>query len=269
MYADFIHVFEELEDAEAGRLVKHLLRYVNDQNPEAPDKLTKIAFEPIKQQLKRDLQGWELTKESKSNGGQLGNLKRWNVDLYEKVTAGGMQLTEALRIAKDRTASHTDRTRSHPIASVAVNDNVTVTVNDTVTVTKENIVKSFDFRRSLHDLGVSKEVADGFMQVRKVKKATNTSIAFNRIANEIKKSGLPAEDCIKIAVEKSWKGFEAEWIINSNSQNGKSTANNTAQRPSAAERMEQLKRANSERLAGKTFSEGNSDTEDAGHTDVD
>ena len=85
LYSDFIHVFEALEDDEAGRLIKHILRYVNDKHPVPPDKLTKIAFEPIKQQLKRDLESWNDAIENKKSGGALGNLKRWNTDLHELV----------------------------------------------------------------------------------------------------------------------------------------------------------------------------------------
>jgi hypothetical protein len=36
-YADWLETFEELTDEEAGKLVKHLFRYVNDQDPEAPE----------------------------------------------------------------------------------------------------------------------------------------------------------------------------------------------------------------------------------------
>ena len=59
LYCDIIHTVEELSDDEAGRLFKHYLRYINDLNPEPPDKLIKIVFEPIKQTLKRDLKAWE------------------------------------------------------------------------------------------------------------------------------------------------------------------------------------------------------------------
>ncbi len=55
LYCDIIHTVESLEDEEAGKLFKHYLRYINDLNPVAPDKLTQIVFEPIKQNLKRDL----------------------------------------------------------------------------------------------------------------------------------------------------------------------------------------------------------------------
>jgi len=55
LYTDQIHLFETLSDEEAGRLIKHIFRYTNDLNPELPDRITQIGFEPIKHQLKRDL----------------------------------------------------------------------------------------------------------------------------------------------------------------------------------------------------------------------
>jgi hypothetical protein len=72
LYTDLIHTFEHLTDAQAGRLVKHLFRYVNDQNPIPPDKVTTIAFEPIKQQLKRDLKKWEKYINKQSDNGKKG-----------------------------------------------------------------------------------------------------------------------------------------------------------------------------------------------------
>lgn len=75
LYVDLINTFEELSDDEAGRLIKHFFRYVNDKNPEPPDRITKIAFEPIKQQLKRDLVKWENKKSKRSEAGHIGGLK--------------------------------------------------------------------------------------------------------------------------------------------------------------------------------------------------
>tara|TARA_R110000868_G_scaffold120421_3_gene319540 strand:- start:780 stop:1460 length:681 start_codon:yes stop_codon:yes gene_type:complete len=70
LYVDIIHTFEELTDEEAGKLIKHILKYVNDLNPIAEDKITKIAFEPIKQQLKRDLRKYETIIEKRSAAGK-------------------------------------------------------------------------------------------------------------------------------------------------------------------------------------------------------
>lgn len=77
LYTDLIHTFEALTDAQAGRLIKHFFRYVNDKNPESPDKITQIAFEPIKQQLKRDLQKWDKERKNRSDAGKKGMAKRW------------------------------------------------------------------------------------------------------------------------------------------------------------------------------------------------
>lgn len=63
VYVDWISIFDELSDDEAGKLIKHFFRYVNDRNPEAPDRLTKLLFEPIKQTLKRDLVKYEDKRE--------------------------------------------------------------------------------------------------------------------------------------------------------------------------------------------------------------
>jgi Family of unknown function (DUF6291) len=58
LYADLIHTVEKLPDLDAGKLFKHLLRYVNDQDPLTDEILISAVFEPIKQQLKRDLDRW-------------------------------------------------------------------------------------------------------------------------------------------------------------------------------------------------------------------
>ena len=72
VYIEWGDLFEKLTDDEAGRLIKHFFRYVSDQNPEAPDRLTDIAFEPIKKQLQRDLKKWESICERNHENGKKG-----------------------------------------------------------------------------------------------------------------------------------------------------------------------------------------------------
>ena len=52
------------------------------------------------------------------------------------------------------------------------------------------------------------------MEVRKERKAANTETAFKGLAREIHNSGMSAEECIRLAVENSWRGFKAEWVTN-------------------------------------------------------
>lgn len=77
LYSDAIHTVEKLSDTDAGQLLKHLLRYVNDQNPTTENPLVEIAFEPIKQQLKRDLVKFNEVKVKRSVAGKAGASKRW------------------------------------------------------------------------------------------------------------------------------------------------------------------------------------------------
>lgn len=119
LYCDTLHTFEELEDEEAGKLIKHLLRYVNDLNPVAPDKLTKIAFEPIKQQLKRDLVKWVGKTERLANNGRLGGIKSG-----EKRKANALKSKQIE--ANEANASKSKQIEANEAVSVSVN------VSDTV-----------------------------------------------------------------------------------------------------------------------------------------
>jgi hypothetical protein len=142
VYADWESTFEQLSNEEAGKLIKHFFEYVNDKNPSLDDRLLKIAFEPIKQQLKRDLKKWDNSKKEKSNNGRLGNLKRWNKDLYDQVISEIITIDDAEIIAKDRKAIK-------DVANIAVN--VNVDVNDTVI--KKEKEKSFPIMPKMEDVG--------------------------------------------------------------------------------------------------------------------
>ncbi len=115
LYCDLIHTVEGLEDVEAGQLLKHILRYVNDKNPCAESKIISIAFEPIKQQLKRDLKRYEVIREQKVKAGIASADKR-------KHMSTGVESVE--------------QEATKP--TVIVNDTVTVSVNGNENK-KENI----------------------------------------------------------------------------------------------------------------------------------
>jgi len=74
LYCDIIHTVEKLDNDQAGKLFKHILDYVNDKDPHTNDMITIIAFEPIKQMLKRDLKKYDTIREKNKENA----LKRWN-----------------------------------------------------------------------------------------------------------------------------------------------------------------------------------------------
>jgi hypothetical protein len=158
LYCDIVKTVEKLPNEVAGELFKHLLDYVNDKDPKTDNLLVEIAFEPIKQQLKRDLEKYEGSKVSRSDNGKLGNLKRWNKDLYDKVVSKKITIKEAKDIANSRKSSHSDKTNRTPsqeVANVAVNDTVTVTVNDNdinISLLEEKVSKVIDrFKETNYD----------------------------------------------------------------------------------------------------------------------
>lgn len=72
LYCDLVHTVRKLSDEQSGKLFKHILEYVNDQDPDACDPLIDIVFEPIKQSLKRDLDKYYKTVERNRVNGSKG-----------------------------------------------------------------------------------------------------------------------------------------------------------------------------------------------------
>lgn len=153
-YCDWGDIFDELDNEEAGKLVKHLFDYVRDKHPVAKDKLTKMMFIQIQQSLKRDLIKYEEKLDKKSLSGREGNLKRWNLDLYLEYRDNIHTIIEAEEIAKSRKVSQPDKKVSQSVAkiadSVSDNDSVSDIVNDIkeyspeVLQTYEVIIKLFN-----------------------------------------------------------------------------------------------------------------------------
>jgi hypothetical protein len=117
LYSDQKELFEQLPNEKAGELIKFIMAYVNDENPQTDDLIINLAFTPIKQQLKRDLEKFEKTKINRSEAGKAGAEKRWQ------------------NIANDSK-------RISSIAKMAVN----VNVNDNV---KDIIIRKQEFADSL------------------------------------------------------------------------------------------------------------------------
>jgi len=82
--------------------------------------------------------------------------------------------------------------------------------NNTKTNNKDN--KGFVFKNELKKLGVEEPHLSDWMKVRSNKKASNTETALNRIKTQAEKANLSMDAAVKMCAEKSWSGFEAEWI---------------------------------------------------------
>jgi hypothetical protein len=135
LYSDQKGLWDKLSDEQAGRLIKHVIAYVNDENPIAEDFITELAFEPIKAALKRDLSRWETT--------------------IEKRREAGLASAEARKNKVQQTVLNTNTNQQKPTktntsqqvltnATVSGNDSVSVSVNENVNV-NENEIQSIVF----------------------------------------------------------------------------------------------------------------------------
>ena len=214
LYCDTQDLINQLPDEVAGKLLKHIFAYVNDENPQSDDILLNVAFAPIKAQLKRDLKAYEGKRKERSRSGILGNLKKYHEDLYDRVVSDDLTIDEAQNIAKSRIAIQSD-------AKLADNVNDNVNVNDSdndILLEKETKSKRFNFKNELIALGVDESIASDWLKVRKNKKATNSKTAFEGLVTQFQKSGLSANECVRIATERSWSGFNVNWIKDNNSK---------------------------------------------------
>lgn len=116
IYADLIHTVKKMSSAKAGVLFMTILEYINDLDPIIEDETIDLVFEPIKQQMKRDLKKWELIKEKRSDAGKAS--------------------AEAKKLAKQNEQVLTNPTSVN--TSQQTSTNPTVSVNGTVTVNEIN-----------------------------------------------------------------------------------------------------------------------------------
>ncbi|MDY3344423.1 DUF6291 domain-containing protein [Riemerella anatipestifer] len=120
LHLDALSVLDELDDKQAGKLFKTIKEYQMrvaercEQDADSgfdfvvEDFVTRIAFAPFKAQFIRDNEKYEETSYTRSEAGRIGNLKRWNKDLYEDVVNGKMSLQKAEVIANNRKLSNSD-----------------------------------------------------------------------------------------------------------------------------------------------------------------
>lgn len=175
LYSDIIHSIEILTDDEAGKLFKHILRYVNDLNPTLDDRFLKVTFEPIKQNLKRDLDKYlKRVQTAKDNG----------------LKGGRPKITKSVI----------------PKPKKAVNVNDTVNAIAIVTDTDNVIDLPFKTERFANAWGLwSDYKKDQFKFVYKSKIAEQT--ALSKLKNLSKDNEETALKILEQSVANGWKGF--------------------------------------------------------------
>lgn len=187
VYADWIKKFETLDDDEAGRLIKHFFRYVNDLNPVAPDRITEISFIDIESCLKRDLVKWEKRAERSRENGKSGG-----------------------RPPSQEKPKETQQVILKPEKPDSDNVNVSVNVNDVLL--KKEPKEIFSFKNALIEFGFNENLVNDWLKVRKTKKATNTETALKKFIEQILKTNAPPNQIMELCIERSWSGYNSDWF---------------------------------------------------------
>ena len=128
LYTEQQEVFDNLSDEEAGQLIKAIFNYVETGEASNLNKTLNLAFIPIRQNIDRNSEKWEETKNKRSEAGK----KSAEIRKQQKSTN-----STSVNFVKSKSTNSTsvDFVKNKSTNStVNVNDNVNVNVNK-----KENI----------------------------------------------------------------------------------------------------------------------------------
>lgn len=152
LYSDLLQTAKKLPKEKAGELFLTILEYVNDLNPDPEDVLIQIAFEPIKMQLKRDLEKWETQLEQRSRAGKMSAEKR-----------------ASTKVNESQQPSTTVESRStNPTDNVTVNDTVTVSDINTKVFNKGFFLSELPKDLKLNEMQIGATVEFIRLQTKKI-----------------------------------------------------------------------------------------------------
>jgi uncharacterized protein YdaU (DUF1376 family) len=84
----------------------------------------------------------------------------------------------------------------------------------------------FNFKNSMIKYGFNENLIYEWLKVRKNKKATNTETAFKKFIAQVELTKKDKNLILEKCIEKSWSGFNSEWIIKEFDLNKRQTSNN-------------------------------------------
>lgn len=196
----------------------------------------RARFVYIYMMAKPDNWDFYLEPMAKEIGYSVETLRKY---IKELINAGWLTKVSQSRAAKDNTFGaceyiiHEDKEGSRAINFPTRENSDTEKTIDRDYSNNNSIIESnkktekdistakFDFRSSVISLGVSPNIVDDWLAVRKTKRATNTQTAFSLLAREVEKTCnlypmATPEILVKIAVERNWMGIKCDFFHNVN-----------------------------------------------------
>jgi hypothetical protein len=195
-YRSFYEAIKELKPNAQAKIYTAIFEYSLNFNEVVLDGLPKTIFTLIKPQLEAN--------NKKFKNGQKGG----------KPKAKANQ-----NVTKTEPKPNLDLTEVKANVNVNDNDNDNDNVNDNAIPLEKETKIDFSFKNELIKKGAEENLVAEWIKVRNTKKATNTQTAFNRFINQVESSGKNINFVLTKCVEKSWSGFEANFLTNSNNLN--------------------------------------------------
>ena len=260
-YKDWLNVIRDLPSEVQLEVYQAITEYAIYGNLIELKPLAKVAFGFVKQTIDRDTQKYISIKEKRKEAGAKGGRPLKTNELEESKEKQKKQLV----FEKSK--------KSKSPLNVNVNDNVNVNNISLLEKEKQKSVcvefgegekkeqplnaeketsprvapapPPFNFRKAMLAEGFAPELVDEWLKIRKAKKAINSELAFKTFIEQVRKTNQDINAILSIIVQKQWKGFEADWLHNTQSpqpiannqiildENGKIITNGQQQQPTS------------------------------------
>nr|DAS28602.1 MAG TPA: replication protein O [Caudoviricetes sp.] len=140
----------------------------------------------------------------------------YSIKTYKTATSEKSSLVKNFPATSEKSSLVTSEKSSHTINNIK---------NNIQNTNKKNTKKSdLDL---LADFGITGQLADDFIVLRKAKKAPITETALKGYQSEADKAGISICEAVAIAIKRNWQGFNASWdwqgVLPNNQQTQKMT----------------------------------------------
>jgi hypothetical protein len=154
LYLEQKEIFDELDNEEAGELIKAIFEYQSTGETPNLSKSLKLAFIPIKNSLDRNESKWEDEKQRRREAGRLGGLA--------KASNAKNATNNSSKPSNAKNATEISSTTWQSLANLADNVyvNVNDNVNDNVNVKKGNISAPSSFKETDSELFIELPLID-------------------------------------------------------------------------------------------------------------
>lgn len=124
----------------------------------------------------------------------------YSIKTYKTATSEKSSLVKNFPSTSEKSSPVTSEKSSHTINNIK---------NNIQNTNKKNTKKSdLDL---LADFGITGQLADDFIVLRKAKKAPITETALKGYQSEADKAGISICEAVAIAIKRNWQGFNADW----------------------------------------------------------